>query len=117
MFLLHACAPTYLVPVPWLYGKESRCQAKTTQVEVQVRGLEMACGTSRSAFFFPVECYIGVYYVYQRMLNPELVEVAVAIHDSHNYYDRYAVTILENDTYIVRDHAALARLIKCCVAK
>ena len=33
----------------------------------------------------------------QRMLNPELGEAAVAIRESHNYHDRYAVAILENE--------------------
>ena len=54
----------------------------------------MAYGGGESSV--SVECCIRGYHVYQRMWNPELGEVAVAVRESGNHHDRYAVAILEN---------------------
>jgi len=45
-----------------------------------------------------VKCYVQGYHVYQRIWNPFVGEVAIAVREEHNTYDRYAVAILEEDT-------------------
>ena len=45
-----------------------------------------------------VECYVRGYHVYQRILNPFVGEVAIAVQKERNTLDRYAVAILEEDT-------------------
>ncbi len=56
-----------------------------------------------------VESYIRGYHVYQRIWNPFVGEVAVAVREEGNSHGRYAVAILESDTCcstytIVIDH-------------
>ena len=62
----------------------------------------MAYGGGESSV--SVECCIRGYHVYQRMWNPELGEVAVAVRESGNHHDRYAVAILETDTLCTVGH-------------
>ena len=38
------------------------------------------------------------YYVYQRIWNPFVGEVAIAVREERNTHDRYAVAILAEDT-------------------
>ena len=45
-----------------------------------------------------VECYVRGYHVYQRIWNPFVGEVAIAVREERNTHDRYAVAILEEDT-------------------
>ena len=45
-----------------------------------------------------VECYVRVYHVYQRIWNPFVGEVAIALWEERNTHDSYAVDILEEDT-------------------
>ena len=45
-----------------------------------------------------VECYVQGYHVYQRIWNPFVSEVAIAVREERNIHDRYAVAILEEDT-------------------
>ena len=45
-----------------------------------------------------VECYVQGYHVYQRIWNPFVSEVAIAVWKERNTHDRYAVAILEEDT-------------------
>ena len=47
-------------------------------------------GGSRS---LRVECYIRGYHVYQRIWNPVVGEVAIAVREEDNVHDRYAVAI------------------------
>ncbi len=56
-----------------------------------------------------VESYVRGYHVYQRIWNPFVGEVAVAVREEGNVHDRYAVAILDSDTCcstytIVIDH-------------
>ena len=44
---------------------------------------------------FRVESYIRGYHVYQRIWNPELGEVVIAVREGDNTHDRYTVAILE----------------------
>lgn len=52
-----------------------------------------------------VECYVRGYHVYQRIWNPEVGEVAVAVRDIGNGHDRYAVAILEEETCCTVGHS------------
>ncbi len=45
-----------------------------------------------------VESYVRGYHVYQRIWNPFVGEVAVAVREEGDVHDRYAVAILESDT-------------------
>ena len=51
-----------------------------------------------------VESYIRRYHVYQRIWNPKLGEVAVAVREGENFHDHYAVAILEEDTCCTVEH-------------
>ena len=62
----------------------------------------MAYGGGESSV--SVECCIRGYHVYQRMWNPELGEVAVAVRESGNHHYRYTVAILESDTLCTVGH-------------
>ena len=72
----------------------------------------MAYGGGESSV--SVECCIRGYHVYQRMWIPELGEVAVAIRESGNHHNRYAVAILENGSHTYskyrREHVLIVRL-------
>ncbi len=57
----------------------------------------MASG-SGDARSLRVESYVRGYHVYQRIWNPFVGEVAVAVREEGNVHDRYAVAILESDT-------------------
>ena len=45
-----------------------------------------------------MECYVLGYHVYQRIWNPFMGEVVIAVQEECNTHDRYAVAILEEDT-------------------
>ncbi len=58
-------------------------------------------GSSRS---FCVETYVRGYDVYQRMWNPDMGKVDIALLEERNVHDRYAVAILEEDTCCTVGH-------------
>jgi len=54
-----------------------------------------------------VECYVRGYHVYQRIWNPFVGEVVIAVREERNSHDRYAVAILEEDTCCSVGHLPL----------
>ena len=58
----------------------------------------MSSGTTDTGRSLRIPCYVRGYHVYQRIWNPFIGEVAIAVREQDNVHDRYAVAILESDT-------------------
>ena len=83
------------------------------QVQAARKAMASSSGDGGSSRSFRVESFIRGYHVYQRIWNPEVGEVAVAVLEDGNTHDRYATAILEAETCCAVGHLPREILKEC----